>query len=228
MTAGAGSRWLLAGAVLASVPVAAAQAADDVAVVNHLAGYVLYRSGATSSRAHAFMHVRAGDMFEVPAGVQLKVVYLRGRRQETFDGPASFTVGEKASLVRKGAPPAVSVLPVGVAQKLSQTPDLVRIARLGRAGGAGPNGVTRDSAREPRLTALQQAEVLQARETYAQLRAATPADDISPELYLYAVLQDHRMFADMKVLVEEMARRQPDNGDIAVLRDYVNLRTGTR
>lgn len=224
----AGSRWLLAGAVLALVPVAAAQTAGEVAVVKHLAGYVLYTGGAKSSRAHAFMNVRTGDMFEVPAGVQLKVVYLQGHRQETFEGPASFTVGPQASIVRKGAPPAVRILPRGVAQRLSQTPELVEIARLGRAGGTASRGATQDSAREPRMSALQQAEVLQARETYVQLRAESPVDDISPELYLYAVLQDHRLFEEMKVLVEEMSRRQPDNRDIAVLRDYVNLRTGTR
>ena len=64
----------------------------------------------------------------------------------------------------------------------------------------------------------------EARDTYARLRAATPEDDITPELYLYSVLQDNLLYGDMQPVVAEMARRQPSNRDVATLADYVKLK----
>jgi hypothetical protein len=83
----------------------------------------------------------------------------------------------------------------------------------------------RGVGREQRLTPQQQAEVRQAKETYQQLRASAAPDDITPELYLYSVLQDHLLYHDMKPVVEEMARRQPANPDVAELRAYVKVKT---
>ena len=49
-------------------------------------------------------------------------------------------------------------------------------------------------------------------------------DDITPELYLYSVFQDHLLYADMKAVVAEMQRRQPANPDVAVMADYVRTK----
>lgn len=206
--------------LLAAALPAAALAAADVGVVSHMAGFVTVTSGASTTKARAYMNIHEGDMFEVPAGVTLKVVYFDGR-QETFSGPVSFKVGARQSIVGKGQAPQVSTLPPGVPQKIAQTHELVQIARLGRASAPGARATTR----EQRLTPQQQAEVREARETYARLRAGTPPDDITPELFLYSVLQDNLMYGEMKVVVAEMARRQPGNGDVAVLADYVRLKT---
>mgnify|MGYP006212409921 CR=1 FL=1 len=51
------------------------------------------------------------------------------------------------------------------------------------------------------------------------------ADDITPELYLYSVLQDHLMYDDMKQVVAEMQKRQPANPDVAAMADYVKVKT---
>jgi hypothetical protein len=220
MNAIRGFLGLLAGLV-ASV---CAYAAPDAGLVNQLSGEVTYSSGAASARAQAFMKVREGDRFSVPAGAQVRVVYFQGGRQETFAGPASFSVGATASTVHSGAQPQVSVLPAGVPQKISQTPELIQIARLGRSGGVAVRGVER----EQRLTPAQQAEVRQARDTYRTLRAGAAPDDITPELYLYSVLQDHLLYDDMKPVVEEMAKRQPQSADVAELRAYVKLKTESR
>jgi hypothetical protein len=201
-----------------------AYAASDVGLINHLAGDVSYSSGATSSKAQAYMKVREGDRFSVPAGAQLRVVYFQGGRQESFAGPASFTAGGQSSSVQSGSAPQVSTLPAGVPQKISQTPELIQIAKLGRAGGVAVRGI----GREQRLTPQQQAEVRQAKATYQQLRASTAADDITPELYLYSVLQDHLLYSEMKPVVEEMTRRQPNNADVADLRAYVKAKTETQ
>jgi len=200
---------------------AGAFAANDVGLINHLSGDVGYTSGSTNARAQAFMKVREGDRFSVPAGAQVRLVYFQGGRQETYQGPATFTAGTQASSVHSGAQPQVTTLPAGVPQKISQTPELVQIAKLGRSGGVAVRG----AGREQRLTPQQQAEVRQAKDTYQQLRAAAAQDDITPELYLYSVLQDHLLYQDMKPVVEEMARRQPANPDVAELRAYVKAKT---
>ena len=199
----------------------AAFGASDVGLVNHLAGDVSYTSGSSTSKAQAYMKVREGDKFNVPAGALVRVVYFLGGRQESFSGPASFTAGAQQSAVQSGAQPQVVVLPSGVPQKISQTPELMQIAKLGRSGGVAVRG----TAREQRLTPQQQAEVRQARETFTKLRVDTPADDITPELYLYSVLQDHLLYSDMKGVVAEMSKRQPGNPDVAVLAEYVKVKT---
>ncbi len=202
---------------------AASAPAADVGVVNHLAGLVTVTNGTSTARAQAYMHINEGDRFEVPQGVVVKVAYFKSGRQEFFSGPVSFTIGSQQSVVRRGSSPQVSVLPSGVSQKISQTPELVQIAKLGAAGTGLYTPPA--STRELRLSPQQQAEVRQAREIYAKLRTDTPADDITPELYLYSVLQDHLLYNEMRSIVAEMAKRQSANGDVAVLAEYVRLKT---
>lgn len=217
---------VLAGAVAAAATMAAgaALAQGDVGLINHLAGDVSYSSGSSTAKAKAFMKVREGDRFSLASGAQIRVVYFQGGRQETFNGPAAFTAGAQQSSIQSGAQPQIATLPAGVPQKISQTPELIQIARLGRSGGVAVRGVNR----EQRLTPQQQAEVRQARQTYQQLRTSAAADDITPELYLYSVLQDHLLYNDMKPVVEEMAKRQPGNPDVAVMMDYVKAKTEVR
>lgn len=203
---------------------AQAYAQSDVGLVNHLSGDVSYASGAKTAKAQAFMKVRDGDRFNVAQGASIRVVYFQGGRQETYNGPASFTAGAQQSSVQTGAQPHVTTLPSGVPQKISQTPELLQIARLGRSGGVAVRG----TSGERRLTAQQQAEVRQARDIYEKMRGTAAQDDITPEIYLYSVLQDHLLYNDMKPVVEEMARRQPNNTDVAELVAYVKVKTEQR
>ncbi len=205
----------------AMLAAAGAFAADDVGLINHLAGDATYTSGKNTAKAKPFMKVREGDRFSVAPGTQLRVVYFKGGRQESYAGPAGFTIGAEQSTVQNGAQPQLSTLPAGVPQKISQAPELIQIAKLGRSGGVAVRG----AAREQRLTAQQQAEVRQARNTYEQLRQSSPADDITAELYLYSVLQDNLLYTDMKAVVSEMQRRQPGNPDVAVMAEYVKAKT---
>jgi hypothetical protein len=204
---------LLAGA-------AGAALASDVGLVNHLAGDVSYASGTATAKAKPYMKVREGDRFTVPAGAQLRLVYFQGGRQESFTGPATLTAGAQQSTIQSGAQPQTTTLPSGVPQKIAQTPELIQIAKLGRSGGVAVRGVNG----ERRLTPQQQAEVKQAKQTYDQLRKGSAADDITPELYLYSVLQDHLLYADMTQVVAEMQKRQPANPDVAAMAEYVKVR----
>ena len=196
-------------------------AAEDAGLINHLAGDVSYVSGGAPAKAKAYMKIREGDRFSVPAGAQLRVVYFKGGRQESFSGPASLTAGSEKSSLQSGSQPQVTMLPAGVPQRIAQTPELIQIAKLGRSGGVAVRG----SGYPPKLTPQQQAEVRQARQTYDQLRKTAAPDDITPELYLYSVLQDHLLYRDMKAVVSEMQKRQPSNPDVAVMVEYVKVKT---
>jgi hypothetical protein len=194
----------------------------DVGLVNLLAGDVSYQSGnATAGKAQSFMKVREGDRFTVSSGAQVRVVYFQGGRQETWKGPAAFRAGSQQSDASSGAPSEVVTLPLTVPQKLSQVPELIQIARLGRSGGVQVRG----TAKAPKLTAEQLAEVYSAKDVYRKLRALSTADDITPELYLYAVLQDYLLYEEMKPVVAEMAKRQPASADVQELVGWVNSKT---
>jgi len=193
----------------------------DVGLVNQLSGEVAYTAqGGAQSKAQAFMKVRQGDRFTLPAGAQLRLVYFNGSRQETWKGPASFKAGTQQSDAVSGQVAEAAQLPSGVAQKIAQVPNLVQIAKLGRSGGIAVRG----GGKPGRLSAEQQAEVSQAKATYAQMRQKSQAEDITPELYFYSVLQDHLLYDEMKTVTDEMLKRQPNNPEAQELAAYVKSR----
>ena len=194
--------------------------AADVGLVNLLAGDVTYQSDGAGAKARAYMKVRQGDRFTVPAGAQVRVVYFQGGRQEMWKGPAAFRAGSQASDPSSGTPAEVATLPAAVPQQISQIPELIQIAKLGRSGGVQVRG----AAGAPKVMADQQADVARARETYRAMRAQAAADDITPELYLYSVLQDYLMYEEMKPVVDEMTKRQPGNPDVQALAEYAKTR----
>jgi len=56
------------------------------------------------------------------------------------------------------------------------------------------------------------------------MRKDLPADDITPELYLYAALYDYLLYDEMKTVVDEMLRKQPDSEEAKTLADWVRSR----
>jgi hypothetical protein len=207
---------------LLGVALGAGAQSGDVGLVNQLSGEVSYAGqGGTESKAQAYMKVRQGDRFTLPAGAQLRLVYFNGSRQETWKGPSSFKAGTQQSEALSGQAAEAAQLPSGVAQKIAQVPNLVQIAKLGRSGGIAVRG----GGKPGRLTPEQQAEVSQAKANYAQMRQKASAEDITPELYYYSVLQDHLLYDEMKTVTEEMLKRQPNSAEAQELAAYVNSRT---
>ena len=153
----------------------AAYAQEDVGLINLVAGDAVYQAGS----AKAYMRVREGDRFDLPAGARLGLIYFSGGRQERWQGPARFTAGKQASVALAGKPVEVTTLPSSVPQRLARIPDLTRGALFGGVAVRGSKPVERtetdDSLRE-------------ARATYAKMRRELPADDLTPELFLYAAL----------------------------------------
>jgi hypothetical protein len=194
----------------------------DVGIVNRVAGAVSYApaSGGTG-KVQAFMRVREGDRFDLAAGAELGIVFTEGGRLERWRGPASFRAAQKSSVPLSGSPAEVSSVPAGAPQRIARVPELVRIAQL---GGIQVRGLT------PRQQAsLDQQEVLRdARVTYAQMRKDLPADDITPELYLYSVLHDFLLYDEMKDVVAEMRRRQPDNDAITPIENWLKSKASEK
>jgi len=191
----------------------------DVALVNLISGDVNYvpQSG-TPGRAQPFMKLREGDRIRVAAGGQVRILFFEGARQELWVGPASFRVGKAAAEPVSGKAAEVKGLPAGVPQSLARIPELIQSAQL---GGSQLRGM------QPRPAAAgrdQQATLAQARASYEKLRQDMPADDITPELYLYAALYDFLAYDEMKIVVGGMKRKQPDNRDVMALDAWLTSR----
>lgn len=181
--------------------------AQDVGVVDRVSGEVTFSAaGAKPGKVKPYMKVRAGDRFQIAAGAQVRVLYFEGARQERWAGPASFRAAKQGGKALSGSPAEVAALPAGVPQRIARVPELVRHAQLG--------GVQVRSGRAPGGKADGAAGLHEARATYDSLRARLAKDDITPELYLYAVLSEHGLRDEMNRVAQEMRRRQPDNEEV--------------
>jgi len=154
-----------------------AAAQEDVGLLDLVTGEVTFQAG----KAKAYMKVREGDRFEVPAGAQLRLVYFAGGRQERWQGPASLRAGKRESAPLAGKPVQVTVLPASVPQRLARIPELSQNAVFGgvRVRGQKP---------PPYAGAESEDSLHEARATYARMRSELPADDLTPELFLFAAL----------------------------------------
>lgn len=206
-------------ALLLSGGAARAQGADT-GLVNLVSGNVTYTPGSGApSKVQAFMKVREGDRFTLPAGAQLRIVYFESARQERWVGPAVVRAAKGASEPVSGKPAEVTTLPGSAAPRIARVPDLFQNARLG--------GIqVRGTRKAPPLNAEDQTMVSSARVTYEQMRKDFPSDDITPELFLASALHEYMLYAEMKPVVAEMVRKQPDNEDVKTLSAWVASRAG--
>ena len=199
----------LCGLMLALLGTGYAQEAD-VGLMQQLSGEVTYSGG----KAKAYMKMRRGDRYSLSAGAQLRVVYFRNGRRETWRGPAVFRSGTEHGDALSGTVYEVADLPLDVPQKIQRIPDLIQIAKLG--------GVTvRGLQPKQRPNPEQRAEIAAARATYAELRRRLPQEDITPELYLFTVLQDYLLYDEMQALVDEMLQLQPADPEAQQLAEWV-------
>lgn len=198
---------------------ALAHAQGDVGLVNLVAGDVRFIPQAGQpGKVAAFMKVREGDRFELPAGGQVRVVYFEGARQERWQGPASFRALKLQGAPIKGAPAEVAKLPAVSSARMARVPELMQNAKLG--------GIQVRSAQSSRP--VHKEAVDEAKATYQTLRKRLPDDDITPELYLFSALNDYQLYEDMAPLVDEMKRKQPQSEDVKSLASWLASRRGAR
>ena len=201
----------------------------DVGIVTQLSGGATYWNESyqrTPEKAEAFMKIRRGDSFKIPAGGAIQLVYFENGRQETWKGPASFMVGDEQSRVEKGkelpGQPGVVMLSNEASQGMRRIPVLLRRARLSRSGGGVTvRGVPGASAKPVAPTKEEKAEIAMAKETYQKLRKQAKADDITPELTLLGVLADYEQHEEMERLIKDAMKVQPDNQVLKELDEWV-------
>jgi hypothetical protein len=187
-------------------------AAAESGLLSQISGAVTYRTADTGPlNASVFMKLREGDKLLVAPGASARVVYFSSGRQELWQGPAEFTVGEAASFAAKGTP-QLTQLPVAVGRQFLQSPDLALLARQTRPASVTVRGF------KPPPTVEQGAAVQQARDAYAAMAASAAPDDVTPELYLLAVLMDHGLREEMGKVLDTMQAKQPANDSIAALK----------
>lgn len=212
-------RAALLAVLFAASGTAALAQGSDIGLVNLVSGDVSYTpAGGSSGKVQVFMRVRDGDRFELAAGSQVRIVLFAAARQERWAGPATFRVSAKSSEPLSGKSAEVTNLPAAVPQRIARMPELLMNAKLG--GSQVRGGIT------PRQQAsLDQSEALRdARKTYSQMRTRFPSDDITPELYLYSALHEYLLYDEMKTVVAEMLRKQPNNDDLRILETWVKDR----
>jgi hypothetical protein len=193
---------------------------SDVGLVNLVSSEVSYSpAGRTPRRAEVFMRVREGDRFELPAGAQVRIVLFAAARQERWLGPAIFRVSARSSEPLAGKPAEVANLPPAAPQRIARMQELLQDAKLGGIQVRG--GIT--SKQQASLD--QQHALRDARLVYEQTRKQFPADDVTPELYLYAALHEYLLYEEMKSVVTEMLRKQPGNEDLKILDAWLASRT---
>ncbi len=209
--------WVSGFLLAVAAALAHAQGAD-VGLVNLVSGDVTFAplSGAPG-KVQAFMRVRDGDRINVPQGGHVRIVYFEGSRQERWNGPSAFRAGKTQGEPINGKAAEVQNLPASVPQRISRVPELMQNAKL---GGIQVRGLTG----RQQASIVQQETVREAKVTYERMRKEMPADDITPELFLYASLEEFLLYEDMKGVVDEMLKRQPGNEDVKALAAYVESR----
>jgi hypothetical protein len=186
----------------------AQEAAADVALINALQGDVSYQGKEGQARkAQAYMRLRHGDKVTLASGANLRISYTTASRQESWTGPGSFVTTSSGGELLKGTKPEVVKLPAAVPQKLARISELMNTSRVG--------GLVVRAAKPQ--TAASKEEVAEAIAAYESMRATAAPSDVTPELFLYSVFQEHGMIDDLKKVARDMLARQPNNPDIKQL-----------
>jgi hypothetical protein len=195
----------LALAVVVASPVLAQEAAGDVGLVNALQGDVSYQGKeGQAHKAQPYMRLRHGDKVTMASGASIRISYTTVSRQESWLGPGVFVATSTGGELLKGNKPDVVQLPAVVPQKLARISEMMHISSMG-------GSVVRSAKAQ---TSASTEEVAEAMAAYESMRAKAVPSDLTPELFLYSVFEEHGMVDDLKVVARNMLARQPENPDI--------------
>jgi hypothetical protein len=180
-------------------------------------GNVSYQVGAGKEQPlPAFARVPSGARVKIGDNAKLQIVYLRGGRQESWTGKVSLVVGDEESKASGPGAPTVKVLQPYMIETLTKSREVM--------------GNIHSRQGMIRVRSLMAAtKVKEAEDRYAELRAQSAEDDITPEIFLLTTLDGLKAYQSMKKPLAEMLRRQPDNAEARALHDHfmLLLNTGT-
>ncbi len=199
---------LLFTALALLTPLATFAAQGDSGMITQLVGNVTYTSGSDKHKpVVSFMKIRVGDKLTLVKDAKVQLVYFQGGRQETWRGAGQIEVGTNESLAATSAMlPEIKQLPALVLQQLIRAPNVVADLKT-RTGMVFVRAV-------PKREKLRELD-----DTYATMRKEAAADDVTPELYMLAGLQELKLYQDMRPILEEMRQRQPDNVEVRAIYD---------
>lgn len=208
-------KYFLAVTALLS-PLFASAADKETGMITLAQGSTTYTSGPDNDKpVVAFMKLRAGDKLTLSKDAKLQLVYFETGRQETWSGAAKLVIGANESQSSAATnPPQVKKLPAIVLQQLSRAPGVVSDLKS-RSGMI-------------LVRSLPMVELRKLDENYGALRKEAAEDDVTPELYMLAGLHELKLYRDMKPVLEEMRKRQPNNLEVqAVHKHYSELMNST-
>jgi len=216
----------------------------DVGLVTDLAGEVTYSNPGEKqvpAKAQAFLKVREGDRFKIPAGGMVQLTYFVGGRQETWRGPGTVEVGDQASREagKEPAPatPEVKVLPAKVSKSMAGVAVAVSQAAA-KEGGGGPGvgGELRSSGviqtmgvKKPApapaagarpLCDRDRKEAAAAEKTYQDLKKQAGPDDLTPEIYLLGVYANYGQYDKMAQVIDLMLAQRPKDAQLRKLKAW--------
>lgn len=202
---------LLTVAIIA-FPISGTAADKEAGMITQAQGSATYTTGQDKDKpVVAFMKLRVGDKLTLGKDAKLQLVYFENGRQETWTGAAKVVIGANESQAAGTAnPPQVKKLPAIVLQQLSRAPGVVSDLKS-RSGMI-------------LVRSLPMVELRKLDENYTALRKEAAEDDVTPELYMLAGLHELKLYRDMKPVLEDMRRRQPNNPEVlAVHKHYSEL-----
>ena len=194
------------------LPLLSIAADKEAGMITLAQGNATYVSGHDKDKpVVTFMKVRTGDKLTLNKDAKLQVVYFENGRQETWNGATKLVIGANESQTSNTAnPPQIKQLPAIVMQQLSRAPGVVSDLK-NRSGMI-------------LVRSLPMIEMRKLDENYNAMRKDATAEDVTPELYLLAGLHELKLYRDMKPVLEEMRRRQPNNAEVlAVYTHYSEL-----
>ena len=209
-------KYILAMTALLS-PLLASAADKEAGMITQTQGSATISSGTDKDKpVVSFMKVRAGDQLSLGKDAKLQVVYFQNGRQESWNGVAKLVVGANESTAATGAnPPTVKKLPAVVLQQLTRAPGVVTDLK-NRTGMI-------------MVRSLPMVKMRELDENYAAMRKDAAEDDVTPELYMLAGLHELKLYRDMKPVLEDMRKRQPNNPEVlAVYNHYSELMNPTQ
>ena len=159
----------------------------DVAMLTQVSGDVSIVSEGAKRSAVPFLKVATGDRLTLGNGARVQMVYFGNGRQEVWKGGAQVEVGGLES--KSSGKPEVAQLPPLVVNQLAKTP---------AAGQQGKTGMIRVRS----LSNPDAASHLN--KQYKDLKANSPADDTTPEIFLLSGLVEIKEISRAKEVLAEL------------------------
>lgn len=191
-------RWLTVAVVLVWAQAAFALNVD-VGMLTQVDGSVQvakFKQG--KNRATAFLKVALGDKLNLGKNARVQIVYFETSRQEVWKGPGEVEIGngEGRSSTLKAE---VKKLPPLVARQLVKTPE---------GGQHGKTGMVT-------VRSLSSDTVESLEKQYKDYRAATPAGDTTPEVFLMTGLLEMKEYEHAQTVLDGFRKNVPKNPELS-------------